>query len=67
MPWPFAMSALAINDAMSDSAAGRHASTTARVILNTDRDALRLIQPWPEALAPLEKLGAVNNHRCVSC
>ena len=25
------------------------------------------IQPWPEALALLEKLGAVNNHRCVSC
>ena len=22
------------------------------------------IQPWPEALALLEKLGAVNNHRC---
>jgi hypothetical protein len=25
------------------------------------------IQPWPEALALPEKLGAVNNHRCVSC
>lgn len=25
------------------------------------------IQPWPEALALLEQLGAVNNHRCVSC
>jgi len=25
------------------------------------------IQPWPEALARLEKLGAVNNHKCVSC
>ena len=25
------------------------------------------IQPWPEGLALLEKLGAVNNHRCVSC
>jgi hypothetical protein len=25
------------------------------------------IQSWPEALALLEKLGAVNNHRCVSC
>jgi ankyrin repeat protein len=25
------------------------------------------IQPWPEALALLEKLGAANNHRCVSC
>jgi ankyrin repeat protein len=25
------------------------------------------IQPWPEALALLEKLGAVNNHKCVSC
>ena len=25
------------------------------------------IQPWPEALALLEKLGATNNHRCVSC
>jgi uncharacterized protein len=25
------------------------------------------IQPWPEALALLEKLGAKNNHRCVSC
>ncbi|MDH4064176.1 MAG: ankyrin repeat domain-containing protein [Acidobacteriota bacterium] len=25
------------------------------------------IQPWPEALALLEKLGAVNHHRCVSC
>jgi len=25
------------------------------------------IQPWPEALALLEKLGAVNIHKCVSC
>ena len=25
------------------------------------------IQPWPEALALLEKLGAMNNHKCVSC
>jgi len=25
------------------------------------------IQPWPEALALLESLGAVNNHKCVSC
>jgi ankyrin repeat protein len=25
------------------------------------------IQPWPEALALLEKLGAKNNQRCVSC
>ncbi len=24
-------------------------------------------QPWPEALALLEKLGAKNNHKCVSC
>lgn len=24
-------------------------------------------QPYPEALALLEKLGAVNNHKCVSC
>jgi uncharacterized protein len=25
------------------------------------------IQPWPEALALLERLGAINHHRCVSC
>jgi len=25
------------------------------------------VQPWPEALALLESLGAVNNHNCVSC
>lgn len=25
------------------------------------------IQPWPEALALLESLGAVNNHKCISC
>jgi ankyrin repeat protein len=25
------------------------------------------VQPWPEALALLEKLGAKNNHKCVSC
>jgi ankyrin repeat protein len=25
------------------------------------------IQPWPDALALLESLGAKNNHRCVSC
>ena len=25
------------------------------------------IQPWPEALALLEQLGAINHHRCVSC
>jgi hypothetical protein len=25
------------------------------------------IQPWPDALALLEKLGAKNNHHCKSC
>jgi ankyrin repeat protein len=25
------------------------------------------IQPWPEAVALLEKLGSKNNHKCVSC
>ena len=25
------------------------------------------IQPFPEALALLEKLGSKNNHKCVSC
>ena len=25
------------------------------------------IQPWPEALALLEKLGSTNNHKCISC
>jgi len=25
------------------------------------------IQPWPEALALLEKLGSKNNHKCISC
>ncbi len=25
------------------------------------------IQPWPEALTLLESLGAINNHKCVSC
>ena len=25
------------------------------------------IQPFPETVALLESLGAVNNHRCVSC
>jgi len=25
------------------------------------------INPWPEALALLETLGAKNNHKCVSC
>ena len=25
------------------------------------------VQPWPEALALLEKLGSKNNHKCVSC
>ena len=25
------------------------------------------IQPWPDALALLEKLGSKNNHKCVSC
>ena len=25
------------------------------------------IQPWPEALSLLERLGAKNNHKCVSC
>jgi ankyrin repeat protein len=25
------------------------------------------IQPWPAALALLEKLGAKNNHKCISC
>ena len=24
-------------------------------------------QPYPETIALLEKLGAVNNHKCVSC
>ena len=25
------------------------------------------IQPFPETIALLESLGAVNNHRCMSC
>jgi ankyrin repeat protein len=25
------------------------------------------VQPYPETIALLESLGAVNNHRCVSC
>ena len=25
------------------------------------------VQPWPEALKLLEKLGSKNNHKCVSC
>ena len=25
------------------------------------------IQPWPEAVALLEKLGSKNNHKCISC
>jgi ankyrin repeat protein len=25
------------------------------------------VQPFPETLAVLEKLGAVNNHKCVTC
>ncbi len=25
------------------------------------------VQPYPEAIALLESLGAVNNHNCVSC
>ena len=25
------------------------------------------VQPFPEALALLEKLGATNNHKCVTC
>ena len=24
-------------------------------------------QPWPEAIAYLESLGARNNHKCLSC
>ncbi len=24
-------------------------------------------QPYPDALALLESLGAINNHKCVSC
>ena len=39
---------------MMESAMGARAYTVQR------------IQPWPEALALLEKLGAVNNHKCVS-
>jgi hypothetical protein len=25
------------------------------------------VQPWPEALKLLEKLGSKNNNKCVSC
>ncbi|MCA1584908.1 MAG: ankyrin repeat domain-containing protein [Acidobacteria bacterium] len=29
--------------------------------------AVQRVQPWPETIALLEKLGAKNNHKCLSC
>jgi ankyrin repeat protein len=45
------------------TAANREGKTTADMA----NGPVQRIQPWPEALALLESLGAKNNHKCVSC
>ena len=45
------------------SAVSRQGQTTADMA----NGPVQRVQPWPEALALLEKLGSKNNHKCVSC
>ena len=42
-------------------------SREGRTVADMANGPVQRIQPWPEALALLEKLGSRNNHKCVSC
>jgi ankyrin repeat protein len=42
-------------------------SREGRTVADMANGPVQRIQPWPEALALLEKLGSKNNHKCVSC
>ncbi len=44
-------------------AVNRHGQTTVDVA----NGPVQRVQPFPETIALLEKLGAKNNHKCVSC
>jgi hypothetical protein len=45
------------------TAIGRTGQTT----VDMANGPVQRVQPYPEAIALLESLGAKNNHRCVSC
>jgi uncharacterized protein len=38
-----------------------------RTIADMANGAVQRVQPFPETIALLEKLGSKNNHKCVSC
>jgi Arf-GAP/coiled-coil/ANK repeat/PH domain-containing protein len=57
------MSLYLVSKGADPKAVNREGKTTADMA----NGAVQRIPPWPEALALLEKLGAVNNHKCVSC
>jgi hypothetical protein len=38
-----------------------------RTIADMANGAVQRVQPFPETIALLEKLGSKNNHHCVSC
>ena len=38
-----------------------------RTVADMANGPVQRVQPWPEALKLLEKLGSKNNHKCVSC
>jgi len=52
-----------VSKAADVTAVNREGKTTADMA----NGPVQRIQPWPEALALLESLGAKNNHKCVSC
>jgi len=52
---------------LSKGADVKAVSREGRTVADMANGPVQRIQPWPEALALLEKLGSKNNHKCVSC
>ena len=46
---------------------GASGEPTVTELAGPDGEMVQRIQPFPEAMALLESLGAINNHNCVSC
>jgi ankyrin repeat protein len=45
----------------------RAVSRSGQTTVDLANGPVQRVQPFPEAVALLESLGATNNHRCVSC
>ena len=53
----------AAGNSVSEVVVDREGKTT----VDMANGAVQRVQPYPETIALLEKLGAKNNHKCVSC